>query len=340
MREAVFGDVKMKFLTQSLFAFATLGFAAVTQAQAPSTGSGQAYPTKPVRFIVPQATGGASDVLSRIIALKLSEQWPYQVVVDNRVGAGGNIGTEMTARAAPDGYTWVLGFPGTHAINPVLYKNLTWDPIKNFEPVANLAVVPYVVVAGNNLPAKNMQELIALAKAKPGDIKFGSAGNGTINHLLGPMIATAGGFKLTHIPYRGIAIAVTNIIANEVQLAFGSVPSVIGQIRGGLIKPLAVTTLKRLDSMKDVPTMNESGFPGFEVTPWFGILTTGGSPAPVVQKINADINKLLVQKDVAERFAAQGADPAPWSPEQFAKVLRADMVKWAKVVKDSGATLD
>ena len=293
-----------------------------------------------MRFIVPQATGGASDVLSRIIALKLSEQWPYQVVVDNRVGAGGNIGTEMTSRAAPDGYTWVLGFPGTHAINPALYKSLTWDPVKNFEPVANLAVVPYVVVAGNNLPAKNMQELIALAKARPNDIKFGSAGNGTINHLLGPMIATAGGIKLTHIPYRGIAIAVTNIIANEVQIAFGSVPSVIGQIRGGLIKPLAVTTLKRLDSMKDVPTMNESGFPGFEMVPWFVILTTGGSPAPVVQKINADINKLLTQKDVAERFAAQGADPAPWSTEQFAKVIRADIVKWAKVVKDSGATLD
>ena len=293
-----------------------------------------------MRFIVPQATGGASDVLSRIIALKLSEQWPYQVVVDNRVGVGGNIGTEMTSRAAPDGYTWVLGFPGTHAINPALYKNLTWDPVKNFEPVANLAVVPYVVVAGNNLPAKNMQELIALAKARPNDIKFGSAGNGTINHLLGPMIASAGGIKLTHIPYRGIAIAVTNIIANEVQIAFGSVPSVIGQIRGGLIKPLAVTTLKRLDSMKDVLTMNESGFPGFEMVPWFGILTTGGSPAPVVQKINADINKLLTQKDVAERFAAQGADPAPWSTEQFAKVIRADIVKWAKVVKDSGATLD
>ena len=322
----------MTFLTQSLIVVATLGYIPVTQAQA--------YPTKPVRFIVPQATGGASDVLSRIIALKLSEQWPYQVVVDNRVGAGGNIGTEMTARAAPDGYTWVLGFPGTHAINPALYKNLTWDPVKNFEPVANLAVVPYVVVAGNNLPAKNMQELIALAKARPNDIKFGSAGNGTINHLLGPMIATAGGIKLTHIPYRGIAIAVTNIIANEVQIAFGSVPSVIGQIRGGLIKPLAVTTLKRLDSMKDVPTMNESGFPGFEMVPWFGILTTGGSPAPVVQKINADINKLLTQKDVAEHFAAQGADPAPWSTEQFAKVIRADIVKWAKVVKDSGATLD
>jgi tripartite-type tricarboxylate transporter receptor subunit TctC len=222
----------------------------------------------------------------------------------------------------------------------VLYKNLSWDPEKNFVAMANLAVVPYVIVAGNNLPAKNMQELVALAKARPGEIRFGSAGNGTINHLLGPMIATAAGIKLVHVPYRGIAIAVTNVIANEVQLAFGSMPSVIGQIRGGLIKPLAVTTVKRLETLKDVPTMIESGFPGFEMVPWFGILVTGGTPMPLVQKINADINKLLVQKDVAEKFAAQGADPAPWSPEQFAKVLRADIVKWTKVVKDSGATLD
>lgn len=318
--------------------YATLLCAAISAAA--SMALAQNFPTKPVRFIVPQATGGASDVLARIVAQKLSEQWPQQVVVDNRVGAGGNIGMELTARAAPDGHTWVLGFPGTHAINPVLYKNLPWDAEKNFVAVANLAVVPYVVVAGNNVPVKNMQELIALAKAKPGDIKYGSAGNGTVNHLLGPMIASAGGVKLTHVPYRGIAIAVTNIIANEVQLAFGSMPSVIGQIRGGLIKPLAVTTLKRLDTLKDVPTMHESGFPGFEVTPWFGISATAGTPQPVVQKINADINKLLAQRDVIERIAAQGAEPTIWTPEHFAKVIRADIVRWAKVVKDSGATLD
>ena len=304
-------------------------------------GQGAAnYPAKSVRFIVPQATGGASDVLARIIAQRLTEQWAQQVIVDNRVGAGGNIGTEMTARAAPDGYTWVLGFPGTHAINPALYKNLSWDPEKNFAPVANLAVVPYVIVANNSLPAKNMQELMTLAKAKPGELRYGSGGNGTVNHLIGPMIATAGGVKLTHVPYRGIAIASTSVISGEVQLAFSSVPTVIGHIRGGLLKPLAVTTVKRLDTLKDVPTMIESGFPGFELTPWFGILTTGGSPVPVVQKINADINKLLGQKDIAEKFAAQGADPAPWSTDQFAKVIRADIVKWTKVVKDSGATLD
>ncbi len=325
----------MKFthsLVHFLIAVATLGLCAVAQAQN--------YPTKSVRFIVPQATGGASDVLARIVAQKLAEQWAQQVIVDNRVGAGGNIGTEMAARAVPDGYTWLLGFPGTHAINPALYKNLTWDPEKNFAPVANLAVVPYVIVANNNLPAKNMQELMALAKAKPGELKYGSGGNGTVNHLIGPMIATAGGVKMTHVPYRGIAIASTSVIAGEVQLAFSSLPTVIGHIRGGLLKPLAVTTVKRLDALKDVPTMIESGFPGFELTPWFGVLTTSGTPQAVVQKINADINKLLAQKDVVEKFAGQGADPAPWSPEQFAKVIRADIVKWAKVVKESGATLD
>ena len=325
----------MKFthsLVHFLIAVATLGLCAVAQAQN--------YPTKSVRFIVPQATGGASDVLARIVAQKLAEQWAQQVIVDNRVGAGGNIGTEMAARAVPDGYTWLLGFPGTHAINPALYKNLTWDPEKNFAPVANLAVVPYVIVANNNLPAKNMQELMALAKAKPGELKYGSGGNGTVNHLIGPMIATAGGVKMTHVPYRGIAIASTSVIAGEVHLAFSSLPTVIGHIRGGLLKPLAVTTVKRLDALKDVPTMIESGFPGFELTPWFGVLTTSGTPQAVVQKINADINKLLAQKDVVEKFAGQGADPAPWSPEQFAKVIRADIVKWAKVVKESGATLD
>jgi tripartite-type tricarboxylate transporter receptor subunit TctC len=300
----------------------------------------QPFPAKPVRFIVPQATGGASDVLARIVAQKLTEQWGHQVIVDNRVGAGGNIGTELVARAVPDGYTWVLGFPGTHAINPALYKNLTWDPEKNFAPVANLAVVPYVIVSNNQLPAKNMQELMALAKVKPGELRYGSGGNGTVNHLIGPMIATAGGVKLTHVPYRGIAIASTSVIAGEVQLAFSSLPTVIGHIRGGMLKPLAVTTAKRLDALKDVPTMIESGFPGFELTPWFGILTTAGAPQAAVQKSNADINKLLTQRDVAERFAGQGADPAPWSTDHFAKVIRADIVKWAKVVKESGATLD
>ena len=231
-------------------------------------------------------------------------------------------------------------FPGTHAINPALYKNLTWDPEKNFAPVANLAVVPYVIVSNNQLPAKNMQELMALAKAKPGELKYGSGGNGTVNHLIGPMIGTAGGVKLTHVPYRGIAIASTSVIAGEVQLAFSSLPTVIGHIRGGLLKPLAVTTAKRLDAFKDVPTMIESGFPGFELTPWFGILTTAGAPEAALQKSNADINKLLTQRDVAERFAGQGADPAPWSTDHFAKVIRADIVKWAKVVKESGATLD
>jgi tripartite-type tricarboxylate transporter receptor subunit TctC len=299
-----------------------------------------AYPTRPIRFIVPQATGGASDALARIIGQKLAERWGQQVVIDNRAGAGGNIGTEMVARAVPDGYTWLLGFVGTHAINPSLYKGLPWDPEKNFAPVAILAVVPFIVVANMNLPARNMGELVALAKAKPGEIKFGSAGNGTVNHLLGPMIATAAGVKFTHVPYRGIAIAITNTISGEVQLAFGSVTSAIGQIRGGLVRGLAVTSAKRTDALKDVPTMAESGFPGFDVTPWFGVLAPANTPAAIVRKVNGEINQLLGSREIAERFATQGAEPHPVTPEQFAKILHADIAKWAKVVKESGATLD
>ena len=311
-----------------------IGLAGALGAQA------QDFPSRPIRLLVPQATGGASDALSRIIGQKLAERWGQQIVIDNRAGAGGNIGTELVARAVPDGYTWLLGFVGTHAINPSLYKGLTWDPEKHFAPVAILAVVPFVIVANVNLPAKNMGDLVALAKSKPGDIKFGSAGNGTVNHLLGPMIATAAGVKLTHVPYRGIAIAITNTISGEVQLAFGSVTSAIGQIRGGLVRALAVTSAKRTDALKDVPTMAESGFPGFDVTPWFGVLAPARTPPAIVNRINGDINQLLGTREIAERFATQGAEPHPVTPEQFAKILHSDIAKWAKVVKESGATLD
>ena len=302
--------------------------------------SAQDFPNHAIRFVVPQATGGASDVLARLVGQKLAERWGQQIVVDNRVGAGGNIGTEIVARAAPDGYTWLLGFVGTHAINPRLYKNLAWDAEKDFAPVAILAVVPFVVVANPNLPAKNMAELVALAKAKPGEIRYGSGGNGTVNHLLGAMIASAAGVTLTHVPYRGIAIAVTNTVAGEVQLAFGSVTTALGQIRGGLLRALAMTSAQRTELLKDVPTMAESGFPGFDVTPWFGVLVPARTPPAIVKKINADINQLLGTREIAEKFAAQGAEPYPVTPEQFANIVRADIARWAKVVKESGAALD
>jgi len=283
--------------------------AAVMALAAALGAAAQEFPNRPIRFLVPQATGGASDALSRIVGQKLAERWGQQIVIDNRAGAGGNIGTEVVARSVPDGYTWLLGFVGTHAINPSLYKGLTWDPERHFAPVAILAVVPYVIVANLSLPVKSMPDLIALAKAKPGYVRYGSAGNGTVNHLLGPMIATAGGVKLTHVPYRGIAIAVTNVIAGEVHLAFASIPSAIGQIRGGLIRPLAVTSAQRTDTLKEVPTMVESGFPGFVETPWFGVLAPARTPPAIVKKINADINHLLAHARSESASRARGRIP-------------------------------
>jgi tripartite-type tricarboxylate transporter receptor subunit TctC len=302
--------------------------------------SAQNFPNHAIRFVVPQATGGASDVIARLVGQKLAERWGQQIVVDNRSGAGGNIGTEIVARAAPDGYTWLLGFVGTHAINPSLYKNLAWDAEKDFSPVAILAVVPFVVVANPSLPAKNMAELIALAKARPGGIRYGSGGNGSVNHLIGAMIASTGGVTLTHVPYRGIAIAVTNTVAGEVQFTVGSVTTALGQIRGGLLRGLAVTSAHRTELLKDVPTMAESGFPGFDVTPWFGVLAPARTPPAIVKKINAEINRLLGTREIAEKFAAQGAEPDAVTPEQFANIVHADIVRWAKVVKESGAALD
>ena len=320
--------------------FAALLTVLASAAPAIAQDTADKYPARVIRFIVPQPTGGASDFTARVIGQKLTEAWGQQVLVDNRGGAGGNIGTELVARANPDGYTWLLGFVGTHAINPALYKNLSWDPEKNFAPLAMLAAVPFVIVAHPGLPAKNMTELVAYAKANPGKVRYGSGGNGTANHLIGPMIASAAGIQLTHVPYRGVAISVTNTVAGEVQLTFGSVTVALGLIRGGQLRAIAMTSAKRTPLLPDVPTLAESGFPGFDVTPWFGILTTAGTPPAVIRKVNAQINQLLQTRDVADRFASQGAEPYPLSPAEFSKVLRADIVRWAKVVKESGATID
>jgi len=326
----------MKLVLTRATALALLPIAGLAAAQS----GGDAYPTRVVRFVVPQPPGGASDFTARVVAQKLGEQWGQQIVVDNRPGAGGNIGTELVAKANPDGYTWLLGFTGTHAINPVLYKNLSWDPVKNFAPLNILGIVPFVIVAHPSVPAKNIAELIAYAKANPGKLRYGSGGNGTVNHLIGPMLATATGTQLTHVPYRGIAIAVTNTVSGEVQLSFGSVTSALGLIRGGQLRALALTSNRRTPLLPDVPTLQEAGIAGFDVTPWFGVLTTGGTPPAVVRKINADMTRLLGTKEIAERFASQGVEPFPVTPEKFAEIIQSDIVRWTKVVKDSGATID
>ncbi len=302
--------------------------------------SAQAYPSRPIRLVVPQTPGGASDALARVTGQKLGERWNQQFVIDNRGGAGGNIGTDTVAKSAPDGYTWLLAYVGTHAINAALYKKLPFDPDRDFAPVATLATLPFVVIVNNNLPVKSVPELIALAKTKPGGLSYGSAGSGSVNHLLGVMLNARGGVNIVHVPYRGAAAALTDTMSGQVQMYYASMPSVVQHVRAGAVRAIAVTSATRSDALKDVPTIAESGFPGFDVNPWFGILAPAGTPAPVIARINADVNQMLAQKDVIERFTNLGAVPLATTPAQFSRIAHDDIVKWAKVVKESGATVD
>ncbi len=308
--------------------------------QAQVAAQPQAWPVRAIRLVVPQTPGGASDALARIIGQQLADGWGQQVLVDNRPGAGGNIGNDLVAKATPDGYTWLLGFVGTHAINPSLYKGLTWDPQKSFTPLATLASVPFVVAVHGPLPVKSVGDLVALARAKPGEVRFGSAGNGTVNHLLGPMLASAAKVQFTHIPYKGAAGAITDTLSGQVQFTFTSMPSVIGHLKAGSLRAIAVTSGRRAALLKDVPTIAESGFPGFDVTPWFGILGPAGMPLPVVTRINADINRLLASREIVERFAAQGAEPLVTTPAQFGAIIAADVSLWSRIVRETGATVD
>lgn len=311
-------------------------------APAPVQGQGgtQAWPARTIRLVVPQTPGGASDALARIIGQQLSEGWGQPVVVDNRPGAGGNIGNDLVAKASPDGYTWLLGFVGTHAINPSLYKGLSWDPQKSFTPLATLASVPFVVAVHAPLLARSVGDLVALARSRPGEVRFGSAGNGTVNHLLGPMLASAAKVQFTHVPYKGAAGAITDTLSGQVQFTFTSMPSVIGHLKAGSLRAVAVTSGRRAVLLKDVPTIAESGFPGFDVTPWFGVLGPAGMPEAVVARINTDINRLLGSREVAERFASQGAEPLVTTPAQFAKIIASDVALWSRIVRETGATVD
>jgi len=300
----------------------------------------QGFPSKQVRIIVPQAPGGASDALSRIVAAKLGEKWGQQVLVENRAGAGGNIGTAEAAKAPADGHTLLLGYIGTHAINPSLYHSLAWDPVRDFAPVATLAAVPFVVVVNPALAANTTQELIASARAADGKLTYSSAGNGSVNHLLGEMFDSAAGVKMTHVPYKGAGPALADLIGGQVQVSFTSMPSVIGHIKSGKLRAIAVTSRARSDTMPELPTLAESGLPGFDVNPWFGLLAPAATPAAIVGQLNREINELLASTDVRARFASQGAVPLATSPAEFAALLKRDIEKWAKVVKDSGAKID
>ena len=300
----------------------------------------QSYPAKPVKTIVPFPAGGTTDILGRIVAQKLSERLGQQFIIDNRGGAGGNIGADIVAKSAPDGYTLLVGTVGTNAINASLYAKMPYDTAKDFVPIGLIAAVPNVLVVHPAVPARSVKELIDLLKSKPGEINFASSGNGTSIHLSGELFKTMAGVNMNHIPYKGSAPALTDLIGGQVQLMFDNLPSSMPHIKAGRLRALAVTSLKRSAALPDVPTIAESALPGFDASSWFALFAPAGTPKEIVAKLNSELNAILQLPDVREKFAAQGAEPTEFNPEQFAAFTHAELTKWARVVKESGAKVD
>ncbi|MBY4598623.1 tripartite tricarboxylate transporter substrate binding protein [Ottowia caeni] len=305
-----------------------------------ATAAAQTFPTKPITIVVPFSAGGTTDILARIVAQPLGTELGQPVVIDNRAGAGGNIGAAIAAKAPADGHTLFMGTVGTHAINASLYKKLPYDPIKDFAPLSRVASVPNLLVAHPSRPYKTIKELIAYGKANPGKVNYASAGSGSSIHLSGELFESMTKVGMVHIPYRGSAPAVNDLLAGQVDIMFDNMPSAIQHVRAGKLRAIAVTTAKRSDQLPQVPTIAESGVPGYEATSWFGLFTNAGTPAPVVAKLNAALAKVLAQPDVKKRIAEQGGMIQAETPEQFAAFIQAESQKWGKVVRDSGATAD
>jgi tripartite-type tricarboxylate transporter receptor subunit TctC len=299
-----------------------------------------AYPDKPIRLLMPYPAGGSIDTAGRAVAQKLADQFGQQIVIDNRTGSGGTIGTETGARAAPDGYTLVMGGTGTLALSPHLQRNLPYDPVRDFAPVTMLIASPYVLVVHPSVPANSVKELIALAKARPGQINYGSGGNGSAPHFAAEMFNAAAGVKLVHIPYKGSTPAVIDLIGGQVQVMFTGIPSVLAYIKSNRLRAIGVTGKTRTASLPDLPTVIESGVPGYEVSPWFGVLVPAKTPSAIVSTLNREIVKILRSPAMLERFETEGVDPVGDTPEHFAAYIKEELVKWGKVVKATGMRVD
>jgi tripartite-type tricarboxylate transporter receptor subunit TctC len=312
-------------------------------AAAPSSGFAQspsaatAWPAKPLRWISPFAPGGGADITSRIIAQKLGPALNQQVLVDNRGGAGGNIGVDIAAKSPPDGYTLVLGTIGPIAINVSLYKKLPFDPVKDLLPVTQAANALNVLVVHPSLPAKTVKELIAIAKARPGELSFGSSGPGATDHLAGELFKTLTGVNMVHVPYKGGAPAMLDLMAGQVQTVFSTVSTAIGAIKGGKVRAIAMTGDKRFELMPELPTIAQAGVPGFEVRNWYGVFVPAGTPREIVVRLNGELVKILQLPDVKSKLLESGIEALHSTPEQFAAYIQSETKRWAKVVKDSGA---
>ena len=327
-------------MMRTLLSFTALAFALGTTAHAQAPAPAAAYPAKPIRLIVPFPPGGGTDILSRLVATKLTESAKWTVVADNRAGAGGTIGIGEAVKAAPTGYDLVMGQKDNLVIGPWLYKNLPWDPTKDLTAVAHVAYTPVVIATSANSKFKTLADVVAAAKAAPGTITYGSPGNGTSIHLAGDLFEKAAGIKLSHIPYKGSNPALMDALSGNVDLLMSSVPSAMAQIKSGKLRPLAVTSAKRSSSMPEVPTVSESGFKDFDVSTWYGVFAPAGTPATVVNVVNAEINKLLATPEMKAAIHAQGAEPEAMSAAQFNTLLKADYAKWKGIVEASGAKIE
>ena len=306
-----------------------------------SKGSGQAYPTRPVRIVMPFPAGTSSnDVLGRALALRLSEPLGHQVIFENRSGAGGTIGTEMVAKAPPDGYTLLLAVTGPLTIAPSVYPKLGYDTVRDFAPVAMVASIPYIIIVHPSVPAKNMKELIALAKAQPGALRFASAGTGGTPHLCVELLKTVAGIDMLHIPYKGGAPAMIDTIAGQTQLYCSSVTGAAPFIKQGKIRGLGVTTLKRSPVLPDLPTLDEQGLKGFEVAQWMGIAAPAKTPQPIVQRLYQDIARVVNSPEYTKFVLQQGSEPALKGPEEFGTLIRTELDRWSKLVKSARVTAD
>ena len=316
----------MKRFVAALLLFPCLAFA-------------QSYPARPVRIIVPFPPGGATDVMARVVAQKLNESWPQQAVVENKPGASGTLGSDLVAKSAPDGYTLLM--QGTqHSINLSLYKQLPYDTLRDFAPVAYIAAAPFLLVVHPSVPANSVAELIAYIKARPGGANYGSSGVGGAAHLAGEIFKTSAGVQLTHIPYKGAAPAMADLLGGQVPMVFDPIPTSLTQVRSGRIKALAITSARRSALMPELPTVAESGLPGFDVAAWFGLYAPAATPKDIVAKLNADVNRVLQLPEVKEKFAALGAESLPMTPDQFALHLRAEIARFARAIRESGATAE
>lgn len=322
----------MKLLSRAALAAACVALA--------SSVFAQSYPTKPIRVIVPFPAGGGTDIIAREVTHKLSSTLGWTIVVENKPGSGGNIGIDAVAKSAPDGYTLALGQTANLSINPSLYSKMPYDSIKDLAPVASVAVAPMVLVTSSKSPYKTLADVVNASKTKPESINIATSGNGTVGHLGSESFQKAAGIKLTHVPYKGAAQAITDVIGGQVELYIGSVPTVIGHIQGGRMRAIAVTSLKRVDDIPQVPTVAESGYKGFEAATWFGFVAAAGTPKDVITRLNTEINKALVSDEVKKKLSDQGADMMGGTPEQFGALIKSELTRWAPIIKESGATLD